>query len=110
MLPGAHLIAVMDPGAPTAAPRIQTDTMFYRSLGGGGAALLERMWQPTVLLHGSVATVHAPYDFHVGGKFSHCGTDVFTVVRAAGEWKISAITYTVQRTGCSPSPLGPPVP
>jgi hypothetical protein len=51
--------------------------------------------------------VHAPYDFHIDGKFSHCGTDVFTLVRAKGEWRIVSIVYTVQRTGCAPSPLGP---
>lgn len=106
-LPGAQLIAVMDPASPTGAPRIQADTTFYRTLPGGKEKLLERMWSPTVLLFGSVAEVHTLYDFHVDGTFSHCGTDVFMLVRAKGEWRISNITYTVQRAGCTPSPLGP---
>ena len=107
-LPGAQLIAVMDPASPTGAPRIQADTTFYRTLPGGKEKLLERMWSPTVLLFGTVAEVHTPYDFHVDGTFSHCGTDVFMLVRAKGEWRISNITYTVQRAGCTPSPLGAP--
>ncbi|MBC7841995.1 MAG: nuclear transport factor 2 family protein [Gemmatimonadaceae bacterium] len=107
-LPGVQLIAVMDPAPPTASPRMQSDTTFYRTLPGGKEKLLERMWSPTVLLFGSVAQVHAPYDFFVDGTFSHCGTDVFMLVRAKGEWRISSITYTAQRSGCAPSPLGPP--
>ncbi len=107
-LPGAQLLAVIDPAGPTASPRVQADTTFYRTLPNGKEALLERMWSPTVLLHGSLAEVHTPYDFHIDGKFSHCGTDVFTLVRAKGEWRISSIVYTVQRDGCTPSPLGPP--
>lgn len=110
MLPGAHIIAVADPANPTRVPQIQSDSNFYRTLPDGKQVLLERMWQPVVTLHGSVATVHTPYDFHIDGKFSHCGTDVFTLVKSMGEWRISAITYTAQRTGCAPSPLGPPAP
>ena len=105
-LPGAQLIAVLDPASPTGAPRIQADSTFYRTLPDGKEKLLERMWSPTVLIFGSVAQVHTPYDFHVDGKFSHCGTDVFMLVRAKGAWRISNITYTVQRAGCAPSPLG----
>ena len=107
-LPGAQLTAVMDPASPVQRPRGQADTSFLRTLPSGKPKLLERMWSPTVLLFGSMAQVHTPYDFHLDGKFSHCGTDLFVLVRSMGEWRISSITYTVQRTGCSPSPLGPP--
>ena len=69
---------------------------------------LERMWNPTVLLRGDVAMVWAPYDFHVNGRFSHCGIDVFSLLRTADGWKIAAGAYTVEREGCAPSPLGPP--
>ena len=52
--------------------------------------------------------VWAPYDFHVNGAFSHCGVDVFSLVRTAEGWRIAAVAYTVEREGCAPSPLGPP--
>jgi hypothetical protein len=110
MLPGAIVMSVVTPATPGAAPSLRSDVDFYRSLTSGPQRFLERMWTPTVILHGALAEVHAPYDFHVDGKFSHCGTDVFTIVRAKGEWLVSAIVYTVQRTGCAPSPLGAPAP
>ncbi len=39
--------------------------------------LLERMWDPTVLVHDRIATVWTPYDFHLNGKYSHGGIDIF---------------------------------
>lgn len=68
--------------------------------------LVERMWDPTVLVHGTIATVWADYDFHINGDFSHCGVDAFTLARDTAGWRIVNITYTVERTGCKPSPLG----
>ena len=58
-------------------------------------------------MHGPIASVWTPYDFWVDGKFSHCGIDIFDLVKTAEGWKISGLTYTVERTGCAPSPLGP---
>lgn len=69
-------------------------------------SLVERMWNPTVLVHGKIATVWAEYDFHINGEFSHCGVDAFTLAREPMGWRIVNVTYTVERTGCKPSPLG----
>jgi hypothetical protein len=66
------------------------------------------MWTPAVHVHGAIAVVWAPYDFHIDGKFSHCGVDTFSLVRTATGWQISGISYTVEPTGCAASPLGPP--
>ncbi len=45
-------------------------------------------------------------DFHADGKFSHCGIDVFNLVRMPDGWKISGGMFTMQREGCAESPLG----
>lgn len=109
MLAGVQFVSVRDPAAPTAVPRIQRDVDFYSSLTRGSDVLLERMWSPSVRFFGSaLAEVAAPYDFHINGKFSHCGTDVFTMVRANGDWRLGALVYTTQRDDCAASPLGPP--
>ena len=63
---------------------------------------------PEVRIHGTIATVSTPYDFHRDGKFTHCGTDVFSLVKTAEGWKIAGAMWTIQRVGCAPSPLGPP--
>ena len=108
MLPGSQLVSIADPAGPTTAGRTQGDQQFITSLSTGTAKYLERLWAPTVYLQGSMAVVRAPYDFHVDGKFSHCGVDVFTMVKSRDEWRISHVVYTTQRQGCTDSPLGPP--
>ncbi len=81
---------------------------FLKSLETGTTSLLERMWDAEVRVHGAIASVWTPYDFHVDGKFSHCGVDIFDLVKTPRGWVITGATYTVERTGCAPSPLGAP--
>ncbi len=107
VLPGARVVSVRA-GAVTSTPRAQSDTAFIRSLGSPREALLERMWNPLVRVHGNIAELWTPYDFHLGGRFSHCGVDSFTLVRGPSGWLVASIVYTVEQTGCAPSPLGPP--
>ncbi|MDB4889497.1 MAG: hypothetical protein JWL61_1352 [Gemmatimonadetes bacterium] len=108
MLPGAQLASTVDPAGLTNAGRLQTDSQFIGMLATMKQRYLERMWNPTVYLQGSLAVVRAPYDFHVDGAFSHCGVDVFTLVRSRSEWRVTHVVYTIQRQNCAASPLGPP--
>ncbi len=70
--------------------------------------LLERMWESEIRMHGPIAAVWTPYDFYMDGKFSHCGIDAFQLLRTEAGWIITGGLYTVERTGCGQSPLGPP--
>lgn len=88
--------------------RESTGADFAASIGQPGPALLERMWDPHVMIEGPVAVVWTPYDFHVDGQFSHCGIDAVSLVQTGDGWKISSIAYTRETEGCEPSPLGPP--
>lgn len=103
-LPDARLVAVLPDGRVTTTAASE----WSARIGSAPDALLERMWSPKVFIDGSLATLWAPYDFHRGGKFSHCGTDQVTLVRQDGAWKVASLAYTVKREGCEPSPLGPP--
>lgn len=76
-------------------------------LSGESRNLLERMWDPTVLIQGRIAILWTHYDFHSDGEFSHCGIDAFSFLKTNEGWKISGITYTVETEGCVESPLGP---
>lgn len=67
----------------------------------------ERIWDPDVRIHGSIAVVWTRYDFWIDGRFSHCGVDAFDLVKTAEGWKLAGGVYTVERSGCPPSPLGP---
>jgi hypothetical protein len=75
-----------DPGAPppAAAP----------------AERRERYWEPTVLLRGSMAVVWAPYEFWRDGKTTHCGIDVFDLVKQDGAWRLAHIMFTVEPNAC----------
>ncbi|TDI37762.1 MAG: nuclear transport factor 2 family protein [Acidobacteria bacterium] len=88
--------------------RSSSNQDFIDGLAKSDATWLERMWDPEVRIRGDIATVWTPYDFHINGKFSHCGIDAFDLVKKDGAWMISGGTYTVERTGCTDSPLGPP--
>jgi len=81
---------------------------FVKGIEANHSHLLERMWDPKVMLRGRLAAVWAPYDFHADGKFTHCGVDSFLLVKGADGWKITSIAYTVETEACAPSPLGPP--
>jgi hypothetical protein len=70
--------------------------------------MLERMWDPKILIHKEIAIVWTKYDFHRQGRFSHCGVDAFNLIKTPEGWKISGIIYTVEKEGCEDSPLGPP--
>lgn len=89
------------------AARVRNSDYLQR-LGSGADRLLERMWDPTVLVRRDIALVWTPYDFFVNGALSHCGVDAFSLVRTGDAWRIASIVYTVERQGCEPSPLGPP--
>jgi len=67
---------------------------------------IERYWDEQVLISDRIAVFWAPYDFWIDGEFSHCGTDVFDLVKSENEWKLSSMMYTIQRSDCPESPLG----
>ena len=108
LLPGTRFVAMPADQATNPTPRTQTDSAFIQLFAARRQQLLERMWQPVVHIQGPIATVWAPYDFHIDGTFSHCGIDTATLIKTARGWQIAALVYTTQRTGCAPSPLGPP--
>jgi len=68
---------------------------------------LERMWDPTVLIDGDIATVWTRYDFWLDGAFSHGGTDVVVLLRTDDGWKIASFFWTSEPEATD-SPLDPP--
>jgi hypothetical protein len=87
--------------------RERSGVAWLRLLAAGSDTLVERMWDPTVMVHGPLATLWAPYDIYRNAEFVHCGVDAFTLVRTQAGWQITAVAYTMEPTGCAPSPLGP---
>ena len=110
MMPDARLVSVTEPGGTVTARTVRASTAedFIKGLTTSQGALLERMWEPEVRVQAGIATLWTHYDFHRAGTFSHCGVDAFDLVKTADGWKIAGAMYTIERTGCAPSPLGPP--
>ena len=81
---------------------------YLERLEGRSESLLERMWEPEVLIHRSIAIVWTQYDFHRDEQFSHCGVDAFQLTKLDTGWTITGGTFTVEPVGCAESPLGPP--
>ncbi len=109
--------AVLMEGGQFYATRKDPDGLFVRQskfeeylsdMQSNTSAFLERMWDPQVSVNGWLAVVTTPYDFHINGTFSHCGTDVFNLIKTNDGWRISSAMYTVEPTDCAPSPLGDP--
>lgn len=70
--------------------------------------LAERGFRGEARVEGPIAMVWLPYDFHVNGKWSHCGVDIFTMVRGDTGWQIAALVYSIlQPPACAPHPDGP---
>ena len=71
--------------------------------------LVERGWDPTVMVSGTIAIVWYPYDIYVDGQWSHCGIDIFNMIRTNDGWRIAVLQYNAQQPPeCEPHPDGPP--
>ena len=71
--------------------------------------IVERGFDPDVRVAGNVGLVWFPYDLYVDGEWSHCGVDVFTLIRTDAGWRIASLIYSVEQPpACRPHPAGPP--
>jgi hypothetical protein len=104
IVPEGRLFSANDEGKVSS----QTLEEFAGRLSASKAQILERIWNPKVFVRGRIAHLWAEYDFHLNGKFHHCGVDSIALVKSADGWKITGIEDTRETSGCSPSPLGPP--
>jgi len=97
LLPNARLYAAHD----QAPPSDSAMDNFAAQIQTMAGKLLERFTgKPAVEMYGRMAIVTGDYDFFRDDKFGHCGVDSFSLLKTADGWKIAAITYTAQTTGC----------
>jgi len=74
---------------------------FVKAVGTPHAAIYdERITFGTINIDGDLASVWAPYQFYLGDKFSHCGVDVFQLLKSADGWKIIYIVDTRRKDNC----------
>jgi ketosteroid isomerase-like protein len=69
----------------------------------------ERGFHPEAHVNGPLAMVWYPYDLYLDDKWSHCGVDVFTLIRSDGQWRISTMSWSAEQPpACEKHPDGPP--
>lgn len=75
--------------------------VFIKSIGTPHKEVYdERIVITDVKVDGPLASVWAPYKFYVGSTFSHCGVNVFQLMKAADGWKIIYIIDTRRKDNC----------
>jgi len=84
-----------------------THAAYLENLAMREGELVERFWEPRVMVHDRLAAVWAPYDFHVDGNFSHCGVNNFSLLRTDDGWTITGVVFSMEVDSCEASPLGP---
>jgi hypothetical protein len=90
LLAGGTMVLMRD-GKPTQ----MTFDAFADLVGKPGKAQIEeRIHDPLVRIDNDLAVVWAPFEFLVDGKVDHCGTDLFNLVRANGQWLVASIADT----------------
>lgn len=109
LMTGSVLAGARSDGSPPRLPRVRAGLDDAQRIGVASTETkLERIWSPKVMIDGPMAMVWAPYDFHVNGKFTHCGIDTATMFHDGTRWRMLSLTYTIQPAGCPPTPLPPP--
>ena len=95
-MPGGVMVLMRD-GKPTQ----MTFEDFATRVGKPGKQQIEeKIHDPLVRIDNDLAVVWAPFDFLIDGKVSHCGTDLFNLVRQDGEWRIASVADT-SRNDCA---------
>ena len=79
---------------------------YLDNLATGEGEIVERFWDPEVMVYGRLATVWTPYDFYANDVFSHCGVNNFSMLRTDDGWVITGVVFSIEPE-CEPSPLGP---
>jgi hypothetical protein len=96
---GSTIVSRRDPAggeAPLVSRRVFAPSTSTRPSTGK-----ERYWDPVVHVRGGIAVVWTPYEYWNDGKSSHCGIDVFDMMKDKGVWKIANAMWTVEPDACA---------
>ena len=98
-LKDGQLVAIDRPrtGDGPSTTRVFTGDAFAKVISEAkGGDFIEEMKGPEVKIFGDMALVFGRYTFHVGEKFSHCGTNSFQLARTSEGWKIANAASTLE--------------
>jgi len=61
----------------------------------------EVIWSYDIKIDAPMANAWTEYTFYRGDKMSHCGVNVFELIKIDGAWRISGLTDTRRTSGCN---------
>lgn len=100
LAPGVVLRTISTRGG-TAQVLSETPQELLKAVGTAHAEVWdERITFERVLLDAQLASVWTPYQFYLGPKFSHCGTNSFQLVKLAQGWRIAYVIDTRRKDQC----------
>ena len=70
------------------------------TIAASPADLEEPIGGIAVLRSGPVASAMASFEFLIDGQRSHCGKNIYSLIRVDGEWKITSIAYSHIEDDC----------
>lgn len=99
--PGASLQSVAKNKDGVVSVRNESIAGFVTSVGKQKpGALDERLSAYDVKIDAELALAWTPYVFYYNGQKSHCGVNLFTLVKLKDGWKIQSIIDTRRKDGC----------
>lgn len=78
----------------------KTSDFFKQVMELKGNKADEQLLSYDIKIDGAMAIAWTPYKFYFNDTFSHCGVNVFTLIKRNGSWKIMGITDTRRRQHC----------
>lgn len=83
------------------ALEIENPDDFVKTVGSPHKGIYdERITFADIKIDGPLASVWAPYKFYLDHKYSHCGVDVFQLMKTEDGWKIIYIVDTRRKDNC----------
>ena len=97
--------AILDSRRGTAAIRYDSINGWLGALARSANRWNEQIYDVQTRVDADIAQVWAPYTFYLDNKVSHCGVNMFQLLRVAEGWKITQLSDSRRRDPC-PNPLG----
>jgi len=107
-LPSARWVAMSVPAPDGATPRIRGLDQAIGDIARRAARWSGWLVDPTVVVTGPIAVLHAPFGAVTEGSAPYCGVDHYVFVKSGDRWLVSDLIYTIQTVGCAPETLRPP--
>lgn len=99
--PQALLLSVIQTKTGEAKYMNETPASFIKAVGTPHIEVWrEVLHSYEIRIDGIMASAWTPYTFFLSDTFSHCGVNLFTLMKTAEGWKIISIADTRRKEGC----------